>query len=302
MIDIIQVKEFQELEPVLISFCHENNLPKEKINEFILNNQNQFNRDDFVYFLVSVDNVSKGFMSCEITEKIIRTHRLFVEKSEKYDEILFQLILDVSKQLESFNKEYLQIFFVNSLKLEKKLVENDFTVFQRVKMVYNLKENQIPEFSLAADYQLANFTLDKLDEELQVVVDANRNHIDGEIFLQFSSLDDLKKLFFSSNMDTGRLRIDSPIILKNGKIIGINIVVNLSETASYIWIIALLSEHRGKGLGKFLMLKSHEDCKKTNVNQMVLDVTKANIAAFNLYKKLGYKETNQYLTVIKKYH
>jgi len=302
LIDVLQIKKFDELHPILNSFSNENNLSVESRENFFNVCQEQFNKENFVYFLLIVDNTSKGFMSCIVTDRIIRTQRLFVEKCEEYDELLFELIIKTSKLLESLNKEFLQIFFVNSLKLEKKLVENDFAVFQRIKMVYNLKENQIPEFSLDADYQLAYFTLDKLDEELQVVVDANRNHIDGEIFMQFSSLVDLKELFFSSNLDAGRLRIDSPIILKNGKIIGINIVVNLSETVSYIWIIALLSEHRGKGLGKYLMLKSHEECKKTNVDQMVLDVTEANIAAFNLYKKLGYKETNRYLTVIKKYH
>ncbi|MFW9924460.1 MAG: GNAT family N-acetyltransferase, partial [Candidatus Thorarchaeota archaeon] len=146
-----------------------------------------------------------------------------------------------------------------------------------------------------------NFTLENLDEELQVVIDANRNHIDGEIFRQFENMDDLKDLFYASNINPNRLRSDSPIVLLNNKVVGINIVVNQSETASYVWIISLLKEHRGKGLGKFLMLKAHENCKKANVEKMILDVTAANTTAYNLYKKLGYSETIRYLTVIKKF-
>ncbi|NHJ84559.1 MAG: GNAT family N-acetyltransferase, partial [Asgard group archaeon] len=205
------------------------------------------------------------------------------------------------KQLESLNKEFLQIFFVNNLTLKQKLEENGFYVYERVSMAYNLQENQIPDIKLPMDYQEANFTLDKLDEELQIIVDANKNTIDGEIFRQFSNLLDLKAFFIRSNMDASRLRADSLIVLKEDKIVGVNIVINLTETTSYIWIIALLSEHRGKGLGKYLMLKAHENCKKDNIPQIALDVTIQNETAFNLYKKLGYKENNHYLTVIKKY-
>ncbi len=301
MIDILEVKKFEKLKLILHDFCKENRLSKEKTIERIQNYENHFKREDTIYFLATVNDVSVGFMSCEIAEEIIRTHRLFVKKSEEYDSIIFELITYVTKQLESLKKNFLQIFIVNSLKLEQKLVENDFTVFQRVKMVYDLKENLIPEFVLDSDYQHDYFSLDRLDEELQIIVDANKNHIDGEIFLQFSNLDILKKFFFSSNMDGDRRRDDSPIVLRNDKIVGVNIITNISEKASYIWIIALLHEHRGKGLGKYLMLKAHENCKKANVDQMVLDVTVDNIAAYNLYKKLGYKETNRYLTVIKEY-
>ena len=302
MVEIAIVKEFKKLESILDIFCQENKLSEERTKQRFQTFKNKFEKEDFIYFLLTVDGISKGFLSCEITETIIRTHVLFVEKCEENDDLICQLIINVSKQLESFEKELFQIFFVFSLKLEEKLVTNGFNVYQRVKMVYDLKENQIPEYNLAEDYQLSNFTIDKLDEELQVVVDTFKNTIDREIFQQFSNLDVLRDFFYRSNMDSDRLRIDSPIILKNGKIVGVNIVINLSDTDSYIWIIALLPDHRGKGLGKYLMLKSHENCKQAKVDKMVLDVTIANTAAFTLYTNLGYKEIYRYLTVTKKYN
>ena len=301
MIKVKRIKVFEKLNSILTDFCQEFQLTEEKTIERIQAYEEHFNREDSVYFLATADEVPKGFMSCDITEKIIQTNRLFVKKCEEYDEVIYELISQVSKQLESLKKEFLQIFFVTSLKVKQKLIENDFAVYPRVKMVYDLKENQIPEFRLNPDYQLSYFTLDKLDEELLIIVDANKNHIDGEIFRQFSNLDILRKFFFRSNKDISRVRTDSPIILKDDKIVGINIVINLSDTASYIWIIALLPEYRGKGLGKYLMLKAHENCQKANVDQMILDVTVDNFIAFNLYKKLGYKETMRYLTVLKKY-
>lgn len=301
-VKITKVKLFEKLKPILHDFFKENQLSEEKIKEGFQAIENHFNRKDSIYYLVTVNDMSQGFMSCNIAKKLIHTNRLFVKKSENFDELIYELITNVSTQLESLKKEYLLIYFVNSLNLEQKLLRNDFAVYQRVKMVYDLKENKIPEFKLDSVYQLSYFTLDKLDQELQIIVDANRNNIDGDIFRQFSSLDAIREFFYSSKMDSNKLRADSPILLRNDKIVGVNIVINQSDTASYIWIVALLPDHRGKGLGKYLMMKAHENCKNANVDQMILDVTVDNIAAFNLYKKLGYKETNRYLTVVKKYH
>jgi len=302
LIKITQAKEFVKLKQILYDYCAENQLSEEKTKARIQAFENQFKKEDSIYFLATINAEAKGFMSCEFAKELIHTTALFVKKGEDFNDIVFELISYVSEQLESFKKNFLLIYFVNNLKLESKLKENDFIVYQRVKMVYNLKENQIPEYSLNSDYQLSYFTLDKLDEELQIVVDANKNNIDGDIFRQFSSLDTLKEFFFSRKMDSDKLRSDSPILLKKGKIVGVNIITNLSETASYVWIIALLSNHRGKGLGKYLMFKAHENCKSANVDQMILDVTVDNAAAFNLYKNLEYKETNRYLTVLKKYY
>ncbi len=302
MIDIKQIGNFEKLKPILEVFCQENQLTKEQTVERIQVYEKQFNNVDFLFFLAKVNDESKGFMSCEITGEIIRTHILFVAKSEKYDDLVFEIITQVSKKLEKLQRKYFQVFFVNSLQLEQKFVDIDFSVYHRVRMVNDLKEDMKSKLSLDSKYQPGNFILEKLDEELLVIVDANKNTLDGEIFQQFSSLDVLKDFFHRSNIAEERLRADSPIIIHKNKIVGVNIVTNISETASYIWIVALIAEYRGKGLGKYLMLKAHENCKNTNVDQMILDVTIDNVAAYNLYKNLGYKETNRYITVVKNYH
>lgn len=302
MVEIIQVKQFDELTAIFNSFCIENNLPSERKIEFIKSCENQFNKDNVAYFLLKINENSKGFFACEIGNRIIRALRLYVVASDDYNELLLNFIIEVSKQLEQHKKEYLQIFFVKSLEVESDLIANGFNVFQRIGMAYDLTKNPIPEYSLNSDYDCANFTLERLEEELQIVIDANKNHIDGKIFRQFEDMDDLKDLFYKSNFNPDRLRTDSPIVLLNNKVVGINIIVNQSETASYVWIISLSKEHRGKGLGKFLMLKAHENCKKAKIEKMILDVTAANTIAYNLYKKLGYQETIRYLTVIKKFN
>jgi len=299
---VVTVELFDELKPIFDDFCKEKQLTDEKAIERIQAFEKHFNREDTVYYLATVDDELFGYMSFGISNKLIHTHGLHIINGKNHDDLVFELITKVSNLLKSRKKEYLLIYNIQNLALEAKLKKSDFAVYQRVTMVYDLKENQMPEFNLDSEYHYDCFTLDRLDEELQIIVDANKNHIDGDIFKQFSTLENLKEFFYESKMDSERLRSDSPIVLRNGKVIGVNIITNLSESESYVWIIALLSEHRGKGLGKYLMLKAHENCKNTNIKQMILDVTIDNVAAFNLYKNLGYKETKRYLTVVKNYH
>jgi ribosomal protein S18 acetylase RimI-like enzyme len=301
MIEVKQIKNFEKLRPILEIFCQENQLTKEKTIERIQAFEKQFDNADFQFFLATVNGKSKGFLSCEIAGDIIRTYVLFVPKSENYDDFAFEIIQQVSKLLVELQRKYFQVFFVNSLQLEQKLSDNGFSVYHRVRMTYDLMQDKKTELHLDPAYQLENFVLEKLDDELQVIVNANKNTLDGEIFQQFSTLEVLKDFFHRCDIAGKTLREDSPVIIHNSKIVGVNIVTNFTETTSYIWIIALLAEHRGKGLGKYLMLKAHENCKNTGVEQMVLDVTLDNNAAYNLYKHLGYKETARYLTAVKKY-
>jgi ribosomal protein S18 acetylase RimI-like enzyme len=301
LIQVKQVKVFDKLKPILNDFCQEFQLSEEKIEERLQAFEEHFKKDDSIYFLAIMNEESKGFISCDITKKIVQTNRLFVKKCKEYDEVILELLSYTSNQLESLNKKYFQTFFVTSLNIRQQLEKDNFKVYPRVKMVYDLKENQIPEHFLNPDYQHDNFTLDELDEELQIIVDSNIGTLDGEIFVQFSDLDSIKELFYRGRMDGERRRSDSPIVKIGDKIVGVNIISNISDTASYVWIIALLPEHRGKGLGKYLMLKAHDNCKKANVEQMVLDVTLDNKVAHGLYKKLGYKETMRYFTVLKEY-
>lgn len=52
--------------------------------------------------------------------------------------------------------------------------------------------------------------------------------------------------------------------------------------------VAVLPEHRGRGIGKALMLKVEEEAKKRGYKYMVLEVREKNMPALSLYRKLGY--------------
>lgn len=56
----------------------------------------------------------------------------------------------------------------------------------------------------------------------------------------------------------------------------------------HITNIAVSSVHRGKGIGKFLMMGLIDFCKDRGIHNMTLEVRVSNIIAQNLYKKLGF--------------
>ncbi len=54
--------------------------------------------------------------------------------------------------------------------------------------------------------------------------------------------------------------------------------------------VAVLPYHRGKGIGKALMLRVEEEAKKRGYKLMVLEVREKNMPALSLYRKLGYTQ------------
>jgi ribosomal protein S18 acetylase RimI-like enzyme len=66
----------------------------------------------------------------------------------------------------------------------------------------------------------------------------------------------------------------------------------------YIDDFAMLKEYRGRGIGKMLMKKVEDDLRKTGVRTIDLRVHRK-AKAFNMYKKLKYKE-NGYIDLEKK--
>lgn len=59
----------------------------------------------------------------------------------------------------------------------------------------------------------------------------------------------------------------------------------------HIVSVAVLPPHRGKGIGKALIIKAMENMQLYNAKQCFLEVRATNTTAINLYKKLGFQIT-----------
>ena len=57
--------------------------------------------------------------------------------------------------------------------------------------------------------------------------------------------------------------------------------------------IAVLEEHRGKGVGTRLISTAHEELFKKSASEVYLEVRVSNVEAVSLYQKLGYRTTGR---------
>ncbi len=72
------------------------------------------------------------------------------------------------------------------------------------------------------------------------------------------------------------------------KVVGY-IVVWVQKPEAFIMTFAIDKNYRGKGLGERLIRFCEEKLKEEGVSLLELDVRKSNLAAINLYKKLGFR-------------
>jgi [ribosomal protein S18]-alanine N-acetyltransferase len=61
----------------------------------------------------------------------------------------------------------------------------------------------------------------------------------------------------------------------------------------HIVSIAVVEEHRGKGIGTRLVLTAHDELVKKSATECYLEVRISNTGAIGLYEKLGYKTTGR---------
>jgi len=86
-----------------------------------------------------------------------------------------------------------------------------------------------------------------------------------------------------------RITAENYFCYYNGKRAGVLTLRTKKGTDAFIYGIAVLSEFRKKGLGKFIMDFSEKRAKETHKKFMALAVLSSNEPAINLYKKTGYK-------------
>lgn len=68
--------------------------------------------------------------------------------------------------------------------------------------------------------------------------------------------------------------------------------LQLTNGLGGIYGLGVLPEHRGKGLGRAILLEAIEKLKAGNAAQIMLQVAAGNAAALNLYKSCGFRETS----------
>jgi putative acetyltransferase len=76
---------------------------------------------------------------------------------------------------------------------------------------------------------------------------------------------------------------------ENKKVVATAGLLNLGENSAELRKMYLLSNHRGKGLGKFMLTALIEKARDLGFKRIELETASVLIEAINLYKKFGFK-------------
>ncbi len=81
--------------------------------------------------------------------------------------------------------------------------------------------------------------------------------------------------------------------IDNDEIIGMvaGYIKNAEDNVSYISIVAIKRDYRGKSIATKLLKEYFHECKLLNINKIHLYTSKTNINAILLYKKIGFIES-----------
>lgn len=91
--------------------------------------------------------------------------------------------------------------------------------------------------------------------------------------------------------DEERRGITIYLAKKDDKLIG-KVQLQLANGLGGIYGLGVLPEHRGKGLGRAILLGAIEKLKAANATEIMLQVATENETALNLYKSCGFHETS----------
>lgn len=89
------------------------------------------------------------------------------------------------------------------------------------------------------------------------------------------------------------------ILEKENKALGSASVQLREESSAYMYDIAILSKHRGQGLGLHLIKACLMDLKAKDIDRVSLLVTGENIGALGLYRKIGFREVDRDIIMLK---
>jgi len=118
----------------------------------------------------------------------------------------------------------------------------------------------------------------------------------NEIFADYIIPMKVTKQFFLDFLRSVGGRLSRVLIALDGdRIVGyVNPVIDGRE--AWIGGLGVVPDHRGAGIGRALMVRAEEDCRREGVNEVSLEVIKGNERAHTLYERIGYVDSRRFLS------
>ncbi len=184
---------------------------------------------------------------------------------------------------------------------EENLEKSGFRIITRNEMFLEIGDVLEYSFILPEGYEFEPFSIKRLDEIMQVIVDANHEgHPDYYIYPEFRKVETAKQFLGNATDDfTAITPLLNPQLVFDSKIVGTSLVFTFEDKSAYIGDMNVHPDHQGKGLGKALLRNIILECSRKGVRKIGLAVTTSNSVAYNLYAKNGFKITSYTLAIIK---
>lgn len=278
---------------------------KKTLEGIILQFRTNLMEEKRIVFCAYLDGAPCGFISGSPQGDIMEAVSLYI-LPDSYDQYtaseLVKTLTDKAFET-NFNHFRLQMGlpFNKEPNFEEILKNDGYLIFQRAGMNLDVKDVFDYSYTLPEGYTFEPFSVDKVDEIMQVIVDANPiDHTDSHIYPEMKSAETTKQVFGRATENFTKLDpVINPQIIFENKIVGISQVFTFRKDVAFISEMCVHPSHQRKGLGKALMKNIILECSRNDFKRIVLAVTVSNVGAYKLYEKSGFKKQNDNIAVIK---
>lgn len=144
--------------------------------------------------------------------------------------------------------------------------------------------NELPLSTLPEGYSASEISPERFDEYYDVLIESFSKNPETSI----GSREESRAQFQKRPIPTFGVE-------NEGKLVGFcNFGINSNDGEGEIQTIGVMPEHRGVGLGSFLLVYACRDLKRRGVKKAILGVAVKNLSALNLYKDAGFVVTEEF--------
>ncbi len=278
---------------------------EKKIEQLISDLIEKIKEKKRIIFIAFHNSNPIGFLAGNIEREIVETTGFYIRDGFDLENCGYKLISTFTNKIfEMGFKHFRQTITLPAnfeSSLENSLKNDGFRVYPRVQMMRDLHKKQSLPIVLPENYSFEPFSMERIDEIFQLMKEANpKEHSDTYIYPEMLEPEKSKEIFSKISNDFTDLDINiNPQIIFENRLIGLSFIISPSSEIAFIAEISVSPYHQRKGLGKALTNKVIAECTKKGYKKIGLAVTLENTTAYKLYKKLDFKTTTNYLTIVK---
>jgi ribosomal protein S18 acetylase RimI-like enzyme len=206
-------------------------------------------------------------------------------------------VIETLQQTPGVHRVEAQLLVHPSGSVAEPFLREGFRAFPRLFMelpLANAKEACEAPLPPMPDIEIRNWMESDFQAAAQLITNAYLGHIDSEINDQYRTVGG--SLRFLNNIvrfpGCGVFDPSSSLVAVSritGGMAGLLLCSRVRDDVGHVTQVCLLPEHRGRSLGRALMMQCCRNLRKQRFSELTLTVTQANTPAVDLYKRMGFE-------------